>query len=118
MTRRWLVDAMNVIGSRPDGWWNDPDGAMMSLAQLLDDYADATRDEVTAVFDRRADPPLAASRARLVYAHHRGRNAADREIEAIVRHEDHVEGLRVVTSDKDLRERVTATPSRASTNTF
>lgn len=24
---RWLVDGMNVIGSRPDGWWRDRAGA-------------------------------------------------------------------------------------------
>ena len=28
---RWYVDAMNVIGSRPDGWWRDREGAIRRL---------------------------------------------------------------------------------------
>ena len=28
---RWLIDASNVIGSRPDGWWRDRDGAARRL---------------------------------------------------------------------------------------
>ena len=28
VTMRWIVDAMNVIGSRPDGWWNNRRNAM------------------------------------------------------------------------------------------
>ena len=27
----WLVDGMNVIGSKPDGWWRDRTGAMRRL---------------------------------------------------------------------------------------
>src|SRR6266571_950443 len=30
---RWLIDGMNVIGSRPDGWWNDPDRAVRRLME-------------------------------------------------------------------------------------
>src|SRR4029453_13795094 len=46
---------MNLIGSRPDRWWNDPDGAVRRLIGELDRYAAATGDDVTVVFDRR--PP-------------------------------------------------------------
>ena len=28
---RWFIDAMNVIGSRPDGWWRDREGAVRRL---------------------------------------------------------------------------------------
>ena len=28
---RWVVDGMNVIGSRPTGWWHDRPGAMHDL---------------------------------------------------------------------------------------
>ena len=28
---RWIVDGMNVIGSRPTGWWRDRPGAMRGL---------------------------------------------------------------------------------------
>ncbi len=37
--RRWLVDGMNVIGSRPNRWWNDPDRAMRAFATVVDGYA-------------------------------------------------------------------------------
>jgi len=32
---RWYVDGMNVIGTRPDGWWRDRDAAMLHLVDLL-----------------------------------------------------------------------------------
>src|SRR5262245_30869674 len=28
---RWIVDGMNVIGSRPNAWWRDRPGAMRDL---------------------------------------------------------------------------------------
>ena len=37
--RRWLVDGMNVIGSRPDGWWRDRTAAMRRLTGELDALA-------------------------------------------------------------------------------
>ncbi len=36
---RWLVDGMNLIGSRPNRWWNDPDGA---VRRLIDELGVAT----------------------------------------------------------------------------
>jgi 8-oxo-dGTP diphosphatase len=27
----WVIDASNVIGSRPDGWWRDRAGATRRL---------------------------------------------------------------------------------------
>ena len=33
--RRLVVDAMNVIGTRPDGWWRDRDGAARRLIAAL-----------------------------------------------------------------------------------
>lgn len=108
MGRRWLIDAMNVIGSRPDKWWNDPDRAMRSLAESLDDYARITGDEVTVVFDKMPKPTPATTHARLAYASRKGRNAADHEIVEMVARDGYPASLRVVTSDKTLRERVTA----------
>jgi hypothetical protein len=35
MAPRWLVDGMNVIGARPDGWWRDRPGAQRRLAEKL-----------------------------------------------------------------------------------
>ncbi|WP_322752057.1 hypothetical protein [Frankia sp. Cas3] len=33
--RTWIVDAANVIGARPDGWWRDRAGAALRLHQRL-----------------------------------------------------------------------------------
>lgn len=110
---RWLVDAMNVIGSRPNGWWNDPKKAMREFAATLDDYAARSGNEVTVVFD--TDPgPLEVENIETVVARRRGRNAADYEIEQIVAADEEPQTLRVVTSDKELVERVTALGARVT----
>src|SRR2546427_5458138 len=44
---RWIVDGMNVIGSRPDGWWRDRGRAMTALADKLGQGATTEADEVT-----------------------------------------------------------------------
>ena len=51
--RRLIVDGMNVIGSRPTGWWRDRDGAALRLTERLRALAAATDDEVSVVFDGR-----------------------------------------------------------------
>lgn len=105
MSKRWLVDAMNVIGSRPDRWWNDPDRAMLEFATSLDDYVTQTGESVTIVFDRKPAGFREAAAADVVFASRRGRNAADYEIELIVTRERDPGGLNVVTSDKKLAEK-------------
>ena len=103
---RYIVDAMNVIGSRPDKWWNDPKKAMRRFASALDELAVQSGDDITVVFD--TDPgPLDCSNIDVVIARRKGRNAADYEIEQIVEADDAPESLRVVTSDKRLKEKVT-----------
>jgi hypothetical protein len=49
----WLVDGMNVIGSRPDGWWRDRAGAMRRLAGELSGWAHDSGARVTLVLDGR-----------------------------------------------------------------
>jgi predicted RNA-binding protein with PIN domain len=105
---RWLIDGMNLIGARPDGWWNDPDRAMRALAQRLDDYAAQSGDEVTVVFDRRPVSLEPHDRVRVVVARWKGRNAADHEIEVMVEDDEEPGALRVVTSDRRLAERIRA----------
>lgn len=105
---RWLIDGMNLIGARPDGWWNDPDRAMRALAQRLDDYAAQSGDEVTVVFDRRPVSLEPHDRVRVVVARWKGRNAADHEIEVMVEDDEEPGALRVVTSDRRLAEKIRA----------
>lgn len=100
---RWLLDGMNVLGSRPDGWWRDRDAAVRRLLDELEIFA-AERD-VTVVFDGRPVPGLEAGMhgpLRVRYA-----RLADESIVDLVRGEPGP--WRVVTSDRELRRRVTAT---------
>ena len=104
-----VVDAMNVIGSRPDGWWRDRDGAKRRLVERLARYARANSDTVTVVFDGRPLPDLSEGEhegVEVLYAAHGGRDAADDRIVELVRDATHPEALLIVTSDRELRRRV------------
>jgi predicted RNA-binding protein with PIN domain len=100
---RWLVDGMNVIGSRPDGWWRDRTGAMGALAVELDRFADASGEQVTVVFDGQPRDVRAEVTVRFAPG---GRNAADDEIARMVAADEKPGDLHVVTSDADLAARV------------
>jgi len=105
---RWLIDDMNVIGSRPNRWWNDPDRAIREFIEELDRYASATGEDVTVVFDRRPRDLQARAdgAAKVMFATWQGRNAADYEIVRLVADDPAPRSIRVVTSDRRLRERV------------
>src|SRR3954454_20968563 len=77
---RWVIDGMNVIGSRPDGWWRDRTGAMRRLVALLEPLT-ATA-PVLVVFDGR-ERDVGASRVEVRFAPG-GRDAADDAIAALV----------------------------------
>jgi predicted RNA-binding protein with PIN domain len=104
---RWLVDGLNLIGSRPDGWWRDRRGAMRRLASELDAFASAAGEPVTVVFDG-APHEVPAERVEVRFARRRGRDAADDDIAALAAADDDPATLRVVTSDGALAERVRA----------
>jgi predicted RNA-binding protein with PIN domain len=106
--RRLLVDGMNVIGSRPDRWWNDPDRAVRRLIDQLDRYARESGDHVTVVFDRRPRDvaPGRHGAVTVAFASRHGRNAADHEIVEMVSDDDEPSTLTVVTSDRELADRV------------
>ena len=102
---RWLVDGMNVVGSRPDGWWRDRERAKRALAERLAEFARATGDEVTVVFDGRPFEVEAAP-VRVDFAPARGPNAADDEIARRVEADPDPGSIAVVTSDQGLAARV------------
>ena len=104
---RWIVDGLNVIGSRPDGWWRDRRGAMRRLTEDLDAFARETGELVTVVFDG-APHDLPAERVEVRFARRRGPNAADEDIAALAASDDDPATLRVVTSDGALAEQVRA----------
>ncbi len=105
MTSRLIVDGMNVIGSRPDGWWRDRRGAMARLAVALR----GLDEPVCVVFDGRAwDGAPADGDGLTVRFAPGGRDAADHEIVRLVEAEPEPASLRVVTSDAALAARVRA----------
>ena len=102
---RWLIDASNVIGSRPDGWWRDREGA---ARRLLDDLRAFAKDEaVTVVFDALAGDEFAGREGALeiAIAPRRGRDAADDEIVRRLDADPDPASIRVVTSDAALAAR-------------
>jgi predicted RNA-binding protein with PIN domain len=104
---RWLVDGMNVVGSRPDGWWRDRRAAMKRLSDLLAAFAAETGEPVTVVFDGRPFD-LSAGPVEVEFASGRGPDAADRVIAARVEADPDPGSLTVVTSDRALADRVRA----------
>jgi predicted RNA-binding protein with PIN domain len=101
---RWLVDGMNLIGSRPDGWWRDRPRAARELVEDLRGLGEP----VTVVFDGRPLDVADSGPVEVRFASRRGRNAADDDIAQLVDEADEPQEWRVVTSDRDLGERVRA----------
>jgi predicted RNA-binding protein with PIN domain len=102
---RWIVDGMNVIGSRPTGWWRDRPGAMRELVGELEELAAREGGELTVVFDGKPFE-LESDRIDVRFASRRGPNAADDDIAALVEQDEEAAALSVVTSDGDLAARV------------
>jgi len=101
-----VVDAANVVGSRPDGWWRDRPGAATRLhAQLA--AAALPYDEVVLVLEgkARAGQPEGQKRGiRTVHANGDGDGAI---VEAVTERTGAAEIL-VVTADRGLQRRVEA----------
>jgi predicted RNA-binding protein with PIN domain len=108
----WLiVDAMNVIGSRPDGWWRHRHGAIRRFVAQLGAWARLEDAGVTVVIDGRPISGLPDGDhddLEVVYARRRGPDAADDRIVELVEADHNPSALRVVTSDRELRRRVAA----------
>ncbi len=114
------VDAMNVIGSRPDGWWRDRDGAVRRLASRLQSLAADREVEVALVIDGRPVAGLPEGSAAGVHVHYAtrsGRDAADDRLVELLGVADAGRGVAaastlVVTADRELGRRVRALGAR------
>jgi predicted RNA-binding protein with PIN domain len=105
---RWIVDGMNVIGTRPDAWWKDRDAAMLRLVDLLERWAAASGEQVTVVFERAPSPPIRSTVIEVRHAPKPRPNAADDEIIRLLRSDPEPSAVRVVTSDRWLADRAWA----------
>ncbi len=97
---------MNVIGSRPDGWWKDRGRAMVALVERLDRWASIQGDDVTVVFERPPATAITSSVIEVAYAPRAAANSADDQIVRLVQADARPQEIRVVTSDKGLTDRV------------
>ncbi len=106
-----IVDAMNVIGSRPNGWWRDRDRAVRSFVAQLQQLTAADDLDLTVAID---GTPLAGlpegsnEGVELLYAVKRGPNAADDRIIAFIEGHDTPGSLSLITADRNLTERAEA----------
>jgi predicted RNA-binding protein with PIN domain len=100
---------MNVIGSRPDGWWRDLDAAVLRLTRCLAAWQAAEKVDATVVFDGGPPPGLGDAEAGELKVAFAGKGrAADDEIVRRVGTDPDAGTLRVVTSDRPLAERARA----------
>jgi len=93
---------MNVIGSRPDGWWRDRHAAMVRLVGQLESFAAAGGEDVTVVFEQPPKPPIRSTVITVAHAPKPRANSADDEIVRLVRADPAPGAIRVVTSDHTL----------------
>ncbi|HEU5045362.1 MAG TPA: hypothetical protein VFT75_14640 [Nocardioidaceae bacterium] len=101
-----VVDAANVVGSRPDGWWRDRPAAARRLHEQL--VAGLPGEEVVLVLEgaaRTGQPTGQEGPARTVHA----AGSGDDAIVAVAR-EQIADGRQVVvvTADRGLRARIEA----------
>ncbi|MGY1454345.1 NTP pyrophosphohydrolase [Streptomyces sp. SS8] len=105
-----VVDAANVVGSVPDGWWRDRRGAAERLRDRLAARVDAAGEdgedgeEIVLVVEGAAREVASVPGVRVVEAPGSG----DDRIVELVAAEGRGRPCTVVTADRGLRERVAA----------
>jgi predicted RNA-binding protein with PIN domain len=105
---KWLIDGMNVIGTRPDAWWNDRHAAMVRLVDMLERWAAFSGEDVTVVFEQPPSPPIRSTVIEVAHAPRARRDSADDEIVRRLAADAESAEIRVVTSDHWLSDRVHA----------
>jgi rRNA-processing protein FCF1 len=103
-----LVDAANVIGSRPTGWWRDRAGAARVFVDQVRAAVASGRitEPVTVVLEGKARQGAAAGLADGVTVLHAGGSGDDRLVEAVADTSDPM--VTLVTADRALRRRAEA----------
>lgn len=99
---------MNVIGSRPDGWWRDRGRAIRRLVGQVDRWAEHREEKVTLMLEHEPREELDAGRVEIAWASVGGADAADREILARLAGWLADDEVIVVTSDRDLKAKALA----------
>jgi hypothetical protein len=115
-----VVDAANVVGSRPDGWWRDRAGAarklLLRLASLQERLPETT--EVVVILEGAARAAVSGSDApavgalRVVLADGSGDDTIVAVTADAAGRDDNPE-ITVVTADRGLRQRIEPTGATA-----
>ena len=106
-----IVDAANVVGSVPDGWWRDRAAATERLRDALSGLVlDGAAAEVVLVVEGRAAGVAPIDGVRVEAAPGSGDDA----IVELVRRECADRDCVVVTADRELRARVSALGARVA----
>lgn len=114
----WIVDGMNVIGTRPDAWWRDRHGAMVRLVGLLEQWAAASGEDVTVVFEQPPRPPIRSTVIEVAHAPRARANSADDEIVRRLKAASNPAATWVVTSDLWLSDQAHALGAAVQSSAF
>lgn len=107
MVRVLVVDAANVVGSRPDGWWRDRSGAACRLHDALV-ATDLDADVTVLVLEGRARQGHVVGRVGDVETVHAPGSGDDEIVRQVDSRRGAGDEVVVITADRELRERVTA----------
>ena len=102
-----LIDAANVVGSRPDGWWRDRAGAARAFLEQVRAAVRAGRlsKPVVVVLEGKARDGAAPSEADGVTVLHAPGSGDDMLVSVIADSDD---GVTLVSADRGLRQRAEA----------
>jgi predicted RNA-binding protein with PIN domain len=109
-SRLLVVDAANVVGARPDGWWRDRAGAVRRLLTALSLAFAGGEEDVVVVLEgaaRKGADPGSFDGLRVVHASGSGDDAIV-DLVATMTASDGARPVTVVTADRGLRARVAA----------
>ncbi len=107
MSSTLVVDAANVVGSRPDGWWKDRAGATRRLHEALM-TSDPSYDRLVLVVEGAAKGGVPAGRDGHVHTVHAKGSGDDAIVEQVASARERGPRVAVVTADRALQARVQA----------
>lgn len=99
-----VVDAANVVGARPDGWWKDRPGAARRLHESLL-VADLPYDQIVVVLEGEAKAGVKAGRDHHVRVVHAPRDGDRAVIEEVTKAIGAGHQVLAITSDRVLGAR-------------
>lgn len=109
-----LIDAANVIGSRPTGWWRDREGAARTFVEDVRAAVSSGRlaEPVVVVLEGTARGGAAAGSSEGVTVVH-AEGSGDDALVDVVRDAPEHEAVVLVTADRELRRRAEALGAEA-----